>query len=81
MNERGFAAMDPERHREIARMGGRAAHAQGKAHEFTSEEARRAGNVGGRAISQNRAHMSAIGTKGGIESSRRRRIARRAVAG
>ena len=40
---RGFAAMDPQRQREIASLGGRAAHQSGHAHEFTSEEAREAG--------------------------------------
>lgn len=40
---RGFAGMDPERQRAIASAGGRAAHASGNAHEFTSEEARAAG--------------------------------------
>ncbi len=40
---RGFAAMDPSRQREIASLGGRAAHQSGHAHEFTSEEARSAG--------------------------------------
>lgn len=39
---RGFASMSPERQRAIASEGGRAAHARGTAHEFTSEEARRA---------------------------------------
>jgi general stress protein YciG len=39
---RGFARLDPERQREIARQGGRAAHAMGRAHEFTAEEGRRA---------------------------------------
>jgi hypothetical protein len=42
---RGFASMDPEKQREIAAEGGRAAHAAGTAHEFTSEEARRAGSM------------------------------------
>ncbi|WP_214285160.1 KGG domain-containing protein, partial [Acinetobacter pittii] len=42
-SNRGFASMDPERVREIASKGGRAAHASGNAHEFTSEEAREAG--------------------------------------
>ena len=37
--------MDPEQQREIAAEGGRAAHAAGTAHEFTSEEARRAGSM------------------------------------
>jgi len=40
---RGFASMDPERQREIAAEGGRAAHASGNAHEFNSQEAREAG--------------------------------------
>jgi general stress protein YciG len=62
---RGFAAMDPDKQREIARKGGRAAHEQGVAHEFTSEEARAAGRKGGEAVSQNRDHMSVIGKKGG----------------
>lgn len=46
---RGFAAMDPALVSEIARQGGRAAHAKGTAHEFTSDEARDAGRKGGRA--------------------------------
>jgi uncharacterized protein len=40
---RGFAAMSPEKKKEIAGMGGRAAHAAGRAHQFTTEEARAAG--------------------------------------
>lgn len=40
---RGFAAMSPEKQREIASLGGRAAHMSGHAHEFTTEEARAAG--------------------------------------
>lgn len=44
-SNRGFASMDPERVREIASKGGRAAHASGNAHEFTSEEAREAGRA------------------------------------
>jgi general stress protein YciG len=42
-SRRGFAAMDQQRQREIASMGGKSAHASGHAHEFTSEEARAAG--------------------------------------
>lgn len=42
-SNRGFASMDPDQQREIAAEGGRAAHASGNAHEFTSEEARKAG--------------------------------------
>ena len=57
--------MDEERRRDVARMGGRAAHQKGTAHEFSPEEAREAGRKGGRAVSQNREHMSAIGREGG----------------
>lgn len=46
---RGFAAMDPERRREVTRKGGLAAHQKGTAHEWTSEEARIAGRKGGQA--------------------------------
>ncbi|MEW6738104.1 MAG: KGG domain-containing protein [Acidobacteriota bacterium] len=62
---RGFASMDPEKQREIASKGGKAAHAKGTAHEFTSDEARLAGSKGGRIVSQNREHMAEIGRKGG----------------
>ena len=44
---RGFASMSPEKQREIASKGGRAAHMKGTAHEWTSEEARSAGRKGG----------------------------------
>jgi hypothetical protein len=44
-SNRGFASMDPQKQREIASEGGRAAHASGNAHEFDSEEARRAGSM------------------------------------
>ena len=46
---RGFAKMSPEKQQEIARKGGKAAHAKGTAHKFTSEEARNAGRKGGQA--------------------------------
>lgn len=41
--KRGFAVLSPEKKREIASMGGKAAHEHGRAHRFTSEEARAAG--------------------------------------
>ena len=44
---RGFASMSPEKQREIASKGGRAAHQKGTAHEWTSDEARSAGRKGG----------------------------------
>ena len=40
---RGFAALSPEKKKEIAGMGGRAAHASGRAHQFSTDEARAAG--------------------------------------
>ncbi|HLV97365.1 MAG TPA: KGG domain-containing protein [Ktedonobacterales bacterium] len=46
---RGFASMDPNKQREIASKGGRAAHVRGTAHEWTSAEARAAGRKGGSA--------------------------------
>jgi len=70
---RGFASMDPERQREIAREGGKAAHEKGTAHEFDSEEAREAGRKGGEAVSQNREHMAQIGRKGGQSSGNNRK--------
>ncbi|MEO5928690.1 MAG: KGG domain-containing protein [Candidatus Kapaibacterium sp.] len=68
-SNRGFASMDEKKQREIASKGGRAAHQQGTAHEFTPEEARSAGRKGGEAISRNREHMARIGRLGG-EASR-----------
>jgi general stress protein YciG len=44
---RGFAAMDRSKVSEIASKGGKAAHAAGTAHQFTSDEARAAGKKGG----------------------------------
>jgi uncharacterized protein len=44
---RGFASMSPEKKREIASKGGKAAHAMGTAHKWTSEEAQAAGRKGG----------------------------------
>ncbi|MGK4005857.1 KGG domain-containing protein [Sorangium sp. So ce1036] len=71
-SNRGFAAMDERQQRQIASMGGKAAHEKGTAHEFSSEEAREAGKKGGAAVSQNREHMAQIGRKGGAAVSRNR---------
>jgi uncharacterized protein len=51
---RGFAAMDRERQRQIASEGGRAAHRQGVAHQWSSEEAREAGRKGGQNSRRNK---------------------------
>ena len=72
MSKRGFAAMDPEKQKSIASLGGTAAHAQGRAHEFTPEEAREAGKLGGIAISRDSAHMAEIGRRGGLARARNR---------
>ena len=48
-SKRGFASMDEDKQREIASKGGKSAHEKGTAHEFTSEEAKRAGQKGGQA--------------------------------
>ena len=51
----GFAAISLERQREIASLGGKAAHAKGTAHKFTSEQARTAGRKGGQVAAAKRA--------------------------
>ena len=48
-SKRGFASMDEKKQREIASKGGKASHAKGTGHEFTSEEAAAAGRKGGQA--------------------------------
>jgi general stress protein YciG len=68
-SNRGFASMDPERQRQIASEGGRAAHEKGTAHEFTSEEAREAGRKGGMARSANRSKASGQGNQGSSGSN------------
>ena len=77
-HNRGFASMDREKQREIARKGGRAAHEKGTAHEFTTDEARAAGRKGGERVSANRDHMSRIGRLGGKHSAGRRQVVRQA---
>jgi len=80
-SNRGFASMDPERQREIASEGGRAAHASGNAHEFTSEEARKAGSMshkndgnqqssGGSGQGSQQSTGSSGGSKGGSGGTR-----------
>ena len=54
---RGFASMSAEKKREIASKGGKAAHALGTAHKWTSEEAQAAGRKGG-SISRRRSKYS-----------------------
>lgn len=47
-SQRGFASMSLTKRKAIAGLGGKAAHAQGRAHQRTKEEAIRAGRKGGR---------------------------------
>jgi hypothetical protein len=68
-SNRGFASMDPQKQREIASEGGKAAHASGNAHEFNSEEARRAGSMShkndGNSQSENSGGNQQAGREGG----------------
>ena len=70
---RGFAGMDPDRQREIAREGGKAAHEKGTAHEFNSEEARAAGSKshGGHGGAGGASASSSSGAAGGAGSPSR----------
>jgi uncharacterized protein len=56
---KGFASMTPEKKREIASKGGKAAHANGTAHKWTSEEAQAAGRKGGQ-ISRKRRRVQVV---------------------
>ena len=67
--------MDPEKQREIASRGGVAAHEAGEAHEFTSEEAQKAGAKGGATVSKDRKHMAEIGRKGGLSRAKQKKAA------
>lgn len=72
-SKRGFASMDPEVQKKIASKGGRAAHEQGRAHTWSSDEARMAGRKGGDIVSRDRAHMARIGRLGGAARARNAR--------
>ncbi len=74
----GFASMDPQRQREIASKGGRAAHAKGTAHEWSRDEARVAGRKGGVVVSRDRDHMAMIGREGGEARGRASAMAKAA---
>lgn len=67
--------MDPAKQREIASKGGIAAHEAGEAHEFTSEEAQKAGAKGGTVVSRDRKHMAEIGRKGGLSRAKQKKAA------
>ena len=52
--------MSPEKQREIASKGGRAAHEKGTAHEWTTDEARSAGRKGGQVSRGGRGRLSEV---------------------
>ncbi len=61
--KRGFAAMTREQVSAIASKGGKAAHAAGTAHQFTSEKAKEAGRKGGNAPHARRGRARAEGAQ------------------
>jgi uncharacterized protein len=70
---RGFASMDPERQREIARMGGRSVPSEQRSFTRNRELAREAGRKGGlatppgkRTFSYDSDHAVEAGRKGGL---------------
>jgi len=65
MAAKGFGAWDPAQHTAAASKGGRTAHVQGSAHQFTREQARIAGAKGGAMMAARPGHMSKIGKLGG----------------
>lgn len=80
--QKGFAKISRERRREIASLGGKTAHERGRAHTFTSDEAKAAGRRGGQAVSADREHMARIGRAGGkarVAAQREKQAAEAAV--
>ena len=57
--------MSPEKQREIASKGGRAAHEKGTAHEWTADEARTAGRKGGQVSRGGRGRLATETTDAG----------------
>jgi uncharacterized protein len=70
--KRGFAVMDPEKRKKVARKGGQASQRLGTAHTLTLEEARRGREMGGRVVSRDRAYMTKIGRRGLMTQRRQR---------
>ncbi len=74
---RGFARLSPQERKRLSALGGKAAHAAGTAHQYTSEEAVAAGKKGGTKLSANRTHMAEIGKKGAASSAKTRKRRKR----
>ncbi len=71
MNKRGgFLTMTPERRREVCSKGGRAAHQNGTAFEWTSDQAVAAGSKGGLA-SQAKRREKLLATEKGVDTPRK----------
>jgi general stress protein YciG len=68
-SNRGFASMDPQKQREIASEGGRAAHASGNAHEFNSQEAREAGRMSHKNDGNQQSGNSGSGSRSGANNA------------
>lgn len=69
-----FRNMDPEKRFEICSKAGKAAHAQGKAHVFSADEAKAAGALGGKSVlaKRGREYFRELGRKGGNSISKDR---------
>lgn len=72
-SNRGFASMDKEKHREIARKGGKSVPPEKRSFSQDPELAKKSGHIGGRSVrgidrsfSQNRELAAAAGRKGGL---------------
>ena len=59
----GFAALSPERRKEIASLGGRRAHLLGVAHQWDAAEAKAAGKKGGKVSKAARAREVAAANR------------------
>ena len=71
-SKKGFAAMSPEKQREIAKKGGKAAQKRGTGHKWTREEAVEAGRKGGE-VAQARGTGNRFDSKSGKAAARKRR--------
>lgn len=70
---RGFSRLPAAERKQLAAAGGRAAHACGRAHEFSPDEASVAGRRGGLRVSADRSHMAALGRLGSAQRAANRR--------
>jgi uncharacterized protein len=65
----GFAAWSKERQREAASKGGKIAHALGRAHKFSGDEAKEAGQRGGLASAEKKRRMKTEGAPTNTETN------------